>query len=100
MPGQPLQYQNQMPPQQPQQQPQYPGQGHQFQLHQNTFNNNNNSTQRGGNLSVTQSGFNRLWGMETVDLLQNRHILPPEPVQAPPIKLNNQFYEAVNCSPE
>lgn len=114
---QPLQYQSQMPPQ-PGQLHQYPQQGqgqqpgHQFQLHSNQFNANqnnnlnnnnnnnmNNNTQR-GNLSVTQSGFSKLWGQETVDLMQNRHILPPEPVQPPTIKLNNQFYESVNCSPE
>lgn len=50
--------------------------------------------------SVVQSGFNRLWGQESVDLLQNRHILPQTKVEPPAISLNNQFYEAVNCSPE
>ena len=30
-----------------------------------------------GGLSVTQTGFSKMWGGETLDLLQNRHILPP-----------------------
>lgn len=66
-----LQYQNF--PQQQQQQFQHPG-------------------------SVVQQGFNRMWGNETVDLMQHRHILPPTKVLPPPIKLNHQFHEATNCS--
>uniref|UniRef100_A0A336LPL5 CSON000209 protein n=1 Tax=Culicoides sonorensis TaxID=179676 RepID=A0A336LPL5_CULSO len=48
--------------------------------------------------NVIQSGFNRIWGQETIDLMQNRRILPIEKVTPPPIKLNHQFHEAVNCS--
>lgn len=51
-------------------------------------------------MSVAQQGFSKLWGQDSVDLMQQRHILPTERVQPPPIQLNNQFYEAVNCSPE
>lgn len=47
---------------------------------------------------VVQQGFNRLWGRETVDLLQNRHILPQTKVLPPTVKLNHQFHEAANCS--
>lgn len=50
--------------------------------------------------NVVRSGFNRLWGNNTVDLLQNRHILPVEKVRPPPIHLNHPFQEAVNCNPE
>lgn len=69
-----LQYQNF--PQQPQQpQQQQPGPG-----------------------SVVHQGFNRMWGNETIDLMQNRHVLPQTKVLPPPVKLNHQFHEAVNCS--
>ena len=30
-----------------------------------------------GGLSVTNTGFQKMWGQESIDLLQNRHILPP-----------------------
>lgn len=50
--------------------------------------------------NVVRSGFNRLWGNNTVDLLQNRHILPVEKVRPPPIHLNHPFQEAVNCNPD
>lgn len=53
--------------------------------------------QPGGN-NVVQQGFNRIWGRETVDLMQNRHILPQTKVLPPTVKLNHQFQEAVNCS--
>lgn len=52
----------------------------------------------GGN--VVQQGFNRMWGRETVDLMQNRHILPTTKVLPPPIKLNHQFHESTNCNPD
>lgn len=50
--------------------------------------------------NIVQSGFNRIWGQDTVDLLQNRRILPVDKVTPPLIKLNHQFHEAVNCSPD
>ncbi|KAI8119133.1 Protein transport protein Sec24B [Lucilia cuprina] len=72
----PLQYQNQ-PYQQQQQQPgQFP---------------------QGG--SVLQQGFNRLWGQDTIDLMQNRHILSPATIVPPKIVLHNQFHESINCNP-
>lgn len=51
-------------------------------------------------MSVTQSGYNKLWGAETVDLLQCRNVLPPEKVEPPKIKLHQEFLETVNCSPD
>lgn len=48
--------------------------------------------------SVVSQGFNRMWGNETIDLMQNRHILPPTKVLPPTVKLNQQFHEATNCS--
>lgn len=50
--------------------------------------------------SVIQRGFDSMWGHNTVDLMQNRHILPTSPVEPPKITLEHQFYESVNCSPE
>lgn len=50
--------------------------------------------------SVVHQGFNRMWGRETVDLMQNRHILPTTKVLPPPVKLNHQFHEATNCNPD
>ncbi|KAK3915556.1 Protein transport protein Sec24B [Frankliniella fusca] len=51
------------------------------------------------NLSVTQAGFNKLWGQEHFDLLQSRNILPPEKVEEPKIRLVG-FEPSVNCSPD
>ncbi|XP_053995465.1 protein transport protein Sec24B [Hylaeus anthracinus] len=51
-------------------------------------------------MSVAQSGYNKLWGMETVDLLQCRNILPPQKVELPKIKLHQEFLDSVNCSPD
>ncbi|XP_033231319.1 protein transport protein Sec24A [Belonocnema kinseyi] len=51
-------------------------------------------------LNVTQAGFNKLWGMESVDLLQCRNILPPEKIEPPRIKLQQEFLDQVNCSPD
>ena len=50
--------------------------------------------------SVVNSGFNKLWGNETIDLMQQRHVLPTTKVLPPPIKLNHHFQEAINCNPE
>lgn len=71
-----LQYQNFQ--QQPQQMNQFPGAGQ----------------------SIVSQGFSKMWGRETVDLMQNRHILPTTKVVAPPVKLNQQFHEATNCNPD
>lgn len=51
-------------------------------------------------LGVMQSGFNRLWGQDTVDLIQNRHILSRATLEAPKITLHNQFHDTVNCNPK
>lgn len=50
--------------------------------------------------SIVQRGFDSMWGHNTVDLMQHRHILPTTPVEPPKISLEHQFYESVNCSPE
>lgn len=50
--------------------------------------------------SVIQRGFDSMWGHNTIDLMQHRHILPTVPVEPPKIALEHQFYESVNCSPE
>jgi protein transport protein SEC24 len=48
--------------------------------------------------SIVQQGFSKMWGNDTIDLMQNRHILPPTKVLPPTVKLNHQFHEATNCS--
>lgn len=51
--------------------------------------------------SIVQSGFSKLWGHpDTIDLMQQRHILPHDGVPPPQISLNNQFSDSVNCDPE
>ncbi|XP_043277320.1 protein transport protein Sec24A [Venturia canescens] len=52
------------------------------------------------NLNVTQSGFNDLWGQQSINLLQCRNILPAERVEPPRIKLQQEFLDSINCSPE
>lgn len=47
---------------------------------------------------IVGQGFSRMWGNETMDLMQHRHILPPTKVLPPVVKLNHQFHEATNCS--
>ncbi|XP_030081378.1 protein transport protein Sec24B [Drosophila hydei] len=49
-------------------------------------------------LSVAQQGFSRLWGQDTIDLMQNRHILSPATIAPPKVVLHNQFHESINCS--
>merc|ERR1719322_264742 len=53
-----------------------------------------------GGLSVTQTGFQKMWGQESVDLLQNRHILPPEPIKPPMARLQAEQWNNANCSSE
>ena len=73
-----------------------------------------------GGLSVTQNGFQKMWGQETVDLLQNRsgslppptphtasspsypnssprHILPSEEVTPPKPRLQAEQWNSANC---
>ncbi|XP_011648058.1 protein transport protein Sec24A isoform X2 [Pogonomyrmex barbatus] len=52
------------------------------------------------NLNVAQGGFNKLWGMESIDLLQCRNILPPEKIEPPKIKLHLELLDNVNCNPD
>lgn len=81
-------------------------QQHQFQAHPDTQYHQYPSNQHGGGGSagggggVIQQGFNKLWGQNTIDLMQNRHILPTTPIEAPHVQLNHQFFESVNCHPE
>jgi len=57
------------------------------------------SNQLGG-LSVTQNGFQKMWGQESLDLLQNRHILPSEEVTPPKPRLQAEQWNNANCSSE
>ena len=41
-----------------------------------------------------------LQGMEPVDLLHNRHILPSKPVSVPKPRLHAELWNNVNCSPD
>ncbi|XP_066587390.1 protein transport protein Sec24A [Prorops nasuta] len=50
-------------------------------------------------MTVTQAGFNKLWGVESIDLLQCRNVLPQESVEPPKIKLQ-EFLDNINCSPD
>ncbi|XP_011883270.1 PREDICTED: protein transport protein Sec24A [Vollenhovia emeryi] len=52
------------------------------------------------NLNVAQTGYNKLWGAESIDLLQCRNILPHEKVEPPKIKLHQDFLDNVNCNPD
>lgn len=90
MPQQPQQQQYANQQQQPQRPLQYQNFNQQMLSQQPTSYQNN----------VVHQGFNKLWGRDSVDLLQNRHILPTTKVLPPPIKLNNMFHESTNCSPD
>ncbi|EDV58192.1 uncharacterized protein Dere_GG25252, isoform B [Drosophila erecta] len=86
--GAPLQYQAQAPPQAYGQQPQH--------LPQTAPGGPYGTT---APLNVAQQGFSRLWGQDTIDLMQNRHILSPATLPPPKVVLHNQFHESINCSP-
>ncbi|XP_001606431.1 protein transport protein Sec24A [Nasonia vitripennis] len=58
------------------------------------------NNQMNQNFNITKAGFNKIWGMDSVDLLQCRNILPPEKVAPPRIKLHQDLLDRVNCSPE
>lgn len=66
----------------------------------NHYNGQQDLSQQMGRLNIHQTGFNKLWGHETVDLLQCRNIMPEGKIEPPVIKLNNQFANSKNCSPE
>ncbi|KAJ9581283.1 hypothetical protein L9F63_023555 [Diploptera punctata] len=75
----------------------YPQQ--QYQQNRGPLSGDAVSSQMAG-LSVTQMGFNKIWGMESVDLLQNRNVLPADKIEAPKIRLHQEFLDSVNCSTE
>lgn len=91
-PNQQFQQQNQQFQQQP---PQFGPQKPQ----QNQFGNAYQNQHVYGN-SVTQSGFNKLWGTDNYDLLQSPNILPPRKEPAPRIHLGQQQLDEANCSPD
>ncbi|XP_065567531.1 protein transport protein Sec24A-like [Artemia franciscana] len=62
------------------------------QTYQNSLNAQFNQ------MSVTQSGFNRIWGTEAIDLLTTRDVLPPEGVTLPAINLQKEHLNQLNCS--
>ncbi len=45
-----------------------------------------------------RTGFQKMWGMETVDLLSNRHILPSEEAPPPRPKLQAEAWNSINCA--
>lgn len=109
-PQQPL-----VPPQPQMQQPMSGGGGglpinsHQNNSYPNHPQNNQHAYNNGGvpqltsqmnNMSVTQQGFNKLWGIDHADLLKTRQVLPPEGVKSPEIRFQHDYMNHVNCSPE
>ncbi|XP_044743639.1 protein transport protein Sec24A [Chrysoperla carnea] len=74
--------------------------GVQSPINQYQQNNYQNLNQQFGNLNVTQTGFNRLWGGENYDLLQVRNVLPAEKIEAPPVRLKPETLDAANCHPD
>ncbi|XP_059471799.1 protein transport protein Sec24A [Neocloeon triangulifer] len=94
---------NRYPPQNSAQSPVYPSQqtARSPVFPQPTTKSMDGLTTQMGSMSVTQQGFNRLWGnMETYDLMQMRNILPPTKVEAPRVNLQHSFVDAQNCSPD
>lgn len=91
------------PMQQPQQQQQpqaYPQQTYQQQQTMVQQTTNGPAMQQSPYPSVVKQGFNSLWGQDTVDLMQNRHVLSPATLPLPKITLHNQFHESINCHPK
>nr|CAI5849353.1 unnamed protein product [Callosobruchus analis] len=83
-PSYPQQQQTQSPQQQSYQQQSYQQQQQTYQQYK----------------GVTQTGFNKMWGMESHDLLQTPTILPPKTVDPPKIILGQEAMEQANCSPD
>ena len=63
---------------------------------QHTYQNSLNA--QFNQMSITQSGFNRLKGTEAIDLLTIRDVLPPEGVILPAINLQKEHLNQLNCS--
>lgn len=68
----------------------------------NQFQNFNSSIDKMASqmntMSVTQTGFDKIWGHENVDLLQVRNILPAQGVETPRIRLRQEHLNNVHCS--
>lgn len=77
--------------------PQYPVQQQQQYSSSGSANMNQLSQQLGG-LSVTRDGWNKGWGTQQINLLQNRQILPPDGVVPPKPNLAQEYLP--NCSPD
>lgn len=75
----------------------YPNQIAGVNNYQNDINQLNTQM---GRMDVLNSGFNAMWNQHSIDLLQNRNILPAEKIEAPKIKLQQEELESINCSPE
>jgi len=79
----------------------YPGPAGQLSNQYPNFNPAvNQMTNQMNTLSVTQSGFDKLWGHEHVDLMQVRQILPAQEVETPRIRLKQEHLNSVHCSPD
>ncbi|XP_014217600.1 protein transport protein Sec24A [Copidosoma floridanum] len=50
--------------------------------------------------SVTKQGFNKIWGMDSTDIILCRNILPAKKIEPPRIKLHQDLLDRVNCSPD
>lgn len=71
------------------------------QMYQQSYGQNYQSLQQGmSNMNLGQTGFNRLYGSDNIDLLQCPNILPPERIEAPRVCLGQECLNNANCSPE
>ncbi|KAG0725241.1 Protein transport protein Sec24B [Chionoecetes opilio] len=71
--------------------PRYPGQ----QYGQSDMNQ---LSQQLGGMSVTNDGWNKAWGTHQMDLMQQRHVVPPAGIVPPKPMLAQEYLP--NCSPE
>lgn len=78
----------------------YQNQQNLYQNQPNMYQNQQNMYQVGQlyNQSVTKTGFSKLWGNESADLLQTPNILPPVKVEPPKVSLGQDYLDAANCS--
>lgn len=47
---------------------------------------------------MTKDGWNKSWGSHQIDLLQNRHVVPPDGIVPPKPVLAQEYLP--NCSPD
>ncbi|XP_057650879.1 protein transport protein Sec24A [Diorhabda carinulata] len=66
--------------------------------HSNTYLNQNN--QHTSYQGVLNTGFNKQWGLEHLDLLQAPNILPNTKIEPPQIRLGQELLDQANCSPD